>query len=256
MSRYIDMNALRLVTLLLQFVTITAYAGANIARPDYAREQRWADEITPDIIVGAPVYLEQKNKHKFLSILAEAKNANTAILIAHGMGLNPEWGLYGALRQGLFDNGFTTIGLQMPVLAADAKPEEYPQIFPDAVERLTIAADFLHKKGYQRIVLVSHSNGSLMSRQYMLEKPSLIKGWAALSMTRQKTFSGIDGPILDIYAELDLDHVLSSVDARKLSLGSNAASKQIVVKDADHFYGKHEDELIVIISQFITSIVE
>jgi hypothetical protein len=33
----------------------------SFAQADYAREQRWADEITPAILVGDPVYLELKS---------------------------------------------------------------------------------------------------------------------------------------------------------------------------------------------------
>ena len=39
---------------------------------DYVREKKWADEITPGIVVGDPMYLEEKNGHRFLSIYTEA----------------------------------------------------------------------------------------------------------------------------------------------------------------------------------------
>ena len=40
------------------------------AQADYAREQRWADEITPAILVGDPVQLALPAGRKFLGIYA------------------------------------------------------------------------------------------------------------------------------------------------------------------------------------------
>ena len=36
----------------------------TFASADYAREKKWADEITPGIVVGDPVYLELRQGHK------------------------------------------------------------------------------------------------------------------------------------------------------------------------------------------------
>ena len=38
---------------------------------DYAREERWAQEVLPAIVVGDPVYLSTPKRPKVLSILAE-----------------------------------------------------------------------------------------------------------------------------------------------------------------------------------------
>ena len=39
-----------------------------MAQADYAREQRWADENTPAIVVGDPKQLELKTGRKLLAI--------------------------------------------------------------------------------------------------------------------------------------------------------------------------------------------
>ena len=51
-----------IVPVLLLMVVHLAYGA------DYAREKKWADEITPGIVVGDPVYLEGRAGHKFLTI--------------------------------------------------------------------------------------------------------------------------------------------------------------------------------------------
>jgi triacylglycerol esterase/lipase EstA (alpha/beta hydrolase family) len=150
-------------TILLLLLTLPVSAA------DYAREKKWADEIAPGIVVGDPVYLELKQGHKFLTLLTEAKDARAALVIVHGMGIHPDWGMVGTLRTELADRGYTTLSVQMPVLAADAAAEQYLASFPEAAERIGVAVDFLSAKGYKKIAIVSHSLGSRMSRVYVMK---------------------------------------------------------------------------------------
>jgi hypothetical protein len=41
----------------------------------YIWEKKWADEITPGIVVGDPAYLEGRAGHQFLTIYTEVANA-------------------------------------------------------------------------------------------------------------------------------------------------------------------------------------
>ena len=66
---------MRFVPLLLALISTLA-CGA----PDYAREQRWADEIIPSLVVGEAVYLAQKNGHKFLALYTEARQSERAVI--------------------------------------------------------------------------------------------------------------------------------------------------------------------------------
>lgn len=222
-----------------------------LATPDYSREARWADEIIPAILVGEVVYLQQPNGHRFLGIHAEANNSQTCILLAHGMGLHPDWGFISLLRQRLNDFGYATLSIQMPVLEATAGFDDYPKIFPDAVQRLEVAVEFLKQKGYQHIVLASHSNGSRMSRIFMTGNPVNVNAWVAISLTRDETFMGIDAPVFDVYGENDLSHVLSSIKKRQDSFNGNSASRQLEIKGAGHFYVGQEEDLVIAIKDFL-----
>ena len=102
---------------------------------DYAREKRWADEIVPSLVVGEPVWLEAPRTQKFLGIYAEAKKAKGAVVLAHGLGVHPDYGLIGELRTRLTDMGYTTLSIQMPILAADAPAARYPVLFWEADAR-------------------------------------------------------------------------------------------------------------------------
>lgn len=220
------------------------------AAADYMREQRWADEITPSILVGEPIYLSQKNQHRFLGILSEADDTQTGLIIVHGMGIHPDWGLISTLRQQLNEAGYTTLSIQMPVLEAAADYTAYLAVYPEAVERLQIATHYLQQKGYQRLIIVSHSNGSRMGRVYMEQNPPAIKAWVALSLTQGDTYAGIKAPVLDLYGDNDLPHVLAAAKQRKDSF-QNPASLQQVIPHADHFFNDHEAEMVTAVKNFI-----
>jgi len=221
--------------------------------PDYPREKRWADEVVPNLIVGESVYLRQKNGHAFFSILAEVENAPTAIIVVHGMGIHPNWGMVSDLRLGLFDNGYTTLSIQMPILAADASYKLYPALFADAAERLDVAKQYLIKKGYGKVVIVSHSNGSRMSRMYMKNNPASIAVWVAISLTQEDTFVGVKVPIFDLYGEDDLPHVLSSVYQRKVSF-KNKQSQQTMIAGANHFFAGKEALMVEVIKNYLAEL--
>ena len=89
---------------LLVAVILLVLAGAATAQ-DYEREQRWADQILPALMVGDAVWLQQKEGHKFLTLYTEAKNARGAVIVAHGRGWSPDYELYGTLRTKIAEAG-------------------------------------------------------------------------------------------------------------------------------------------------------
>ncbi|TAM43480.1 MAG: DUF3530 family protein [Gammaproteobacteria bacterium] len=241
------------------FIFLALVVPASVfAAPDYDREKRWADEITPGTVVGDPVYLEQKNQHKFLGIYTEADNARMGLVVVHGIGIHPDWGMIGTLRQRLPDHGYTTLSIQMPILALDARSEDYAVHFPEAVERLRLAVAYLKSKGYKRIALVSHSMGTRMSHGYMIGNPVEVSAWAALGAGTgpgpMLTYDGIQAPVLDLYGANELPRVLQGAARRKASLQGKAGSKQVVVPDTDHFFANREDAMVKAVKDFLDGV--
>ena len=226
--------------------------GPAFAAPDYAREKRWDAEVTPNIVVGDPVYLEQRNGHRFLGIYAEAANARMGVVVVHGIGIHPDWGLIGTLRQRLPDLGYATLSIQMPILAVDARPEAYDEHFPEAVERLQLAVAYLKRKGYKRIALVSHSLGSRMSHGYMVRNPGEVGAWAALGAAI--TYDGINAPVLDLYGANDLPQVLEGAAKRRASLKGKATSRQVVIPGSNHFFADHEEAMLKAVKDFLDGV--
>jgi len=126
--------------------------GLDALAADYAREQKWADEVLPSVLVGDAVWLAQGNGHKFLGLYTPADQAKAGVVVVHGIGVHPDWGVISALRQQLPEAGYATLSIQMPVLKADAKVEDYPPTFDEAAERLKLAVAFMKTKGHAKVV--------------------------------------------------------------------------------------------------------
>jgi pimeloyl-ACP methyl ester carboxylesterase len=232
--------------LLFSLIAVAGPGGAN-----YAREQKWADEVLPGLVVGEPVYLQTpRGHHKFLALYTPVAGADRAVVVVHGMGIHPDWGMIGTLRTELADRGFATLSIQMPILAADAPSEAYPPTFPEAAARIAQAVAFLKAKGYGRLAVVSHSMGSRMSLEYFVRTPDpAVKAWASLGPPFER-YAGLQLPILDLYGDNDLPPVLANAATRRRSL-ANPASRQLVVAGADHFYTGHEGEMVAAVAAFL-----
>lgn len=231
--------------LLLQLLLGTAWGA------DYAREMKWADEITPSIVTGDPVYLEARN-HKFLTIYTEAPNAKVALVIVHGLGVHPDWNLIGVMRSQLAEAGYTTLSVQMPVLKNEAKGEDYPPTFPEAAQRLDQAVAFLRAKGYKKIAIVSHSMGSRMSHYYLSHaKGHPVDAWVAIGMGGAETYRGMGIPVFDLFGEHDLPIVLNGAAKRAASLKGSAHSAQTMAPKTDHFFTGHDAELVKYVKDYL-----
>lgn len=243
--------------LLLAGLALAALASqTSLGAADYAREQKWADEILPGIVYGEPVYLELRQR-RFLALFTEvgvdAKPKRSALILVHGLGVHPDWGLIGMLRGQLSERGYTTLSIQMPILAVDAKAEQYPATFPEASARLGKAVEFLKSKGYTRYAVVSHSMGSRMTHHYLTRvRHPEISAWVAIGMPAPFDSSGkLNLPILDLYGADDFAQVLETADQRARVLRKIAGARQRKVPYTDHFFTGKDAELVDAIQEFL-----
>ena len=245
-----------LVSLLIAgLVLLASPAGAQ----DYAREKRWADEIVPSVVVGDPVYLQQTRgkdpAHRFLGLYAVAPNAKAAIVLVHSVGVHPDHGIIGSLRVKLSDAGYTTLAIQMPVAASEAKVEDYyPAVFGEAAERIAVAGNWLRDKGYQQIVLLSHSMGAWMANEYLINAEATpYAAWVCMGVTGRILSPGsVKLPTLDIYGENDLEPARRAAPLRRMmKLLMASGSVQVEVPGADHHYAGKENEAAAEIIKFL-----
>jgi dienelactone hydrolase len=236
----------------LLFAWLLALSAACFAQADYAREKRWADEITPAILVGDPVYLGLKSGHQFLAIHTTNAKARAGVIVVHGMGVHPDWNLINAVRSQLAEQGYATLSVQMPVLAADAKADLYPTLFPEAAGRLQVAVNFLKEKGHRKVAIVSHSMGARMVNHFLVNG-GMVDAWVSVGIStgvylQAETFKI---PVLDIYGEKDFPVVLANAATRADAIKRNRGSGQMSIAGADHYFNGTETELVRHVKRFL-----
>ncbi len=237
-----------LLALLLALASLGCHAQA-----DYAREQRWAAEITPSILVGDPVQLAAPDGRKFLGIYTPNSKAQAGVVVVHGLGMHPDWGLINPLRSQLAEQGYATLSVQMPVLAAEMRGDQYPPLFPEAAARIAVAVKFLQDQGHKKIALVSHSFGSRMTN-VLLNQPGApaITAWVSIGIVGEyanpATFKA---PVLDLYGEKDFPDVLELAAKRAAAIQKIRGSAQVRVAGADHYFNNMENELVRNVKLFL-----
>jgi pimeloyl-ACP methyl ester carboxylesterase len=237
-----------LFALLLALASLHAFAQA-----DYAREQRWAAEITPAILVGDPVQLALPEGRKFLGIYAPNSKAQAGVVVVHGLGLHPDWGLINPLRSQLSEQGYATLSVQMPVLAAELRGDRYPPLFPEAAARIAVAIKFLQDKGHKKIAIVAHSLGARMTNVLLNQSDApAIAAWVSIGILGEYTKpETLKAPVLDLYGEKDFPDVLALAAKRAAAIRNIRGSAQVSVAGADHFFTGMDQELVHNVKLFL-----
>jgi alpha/beta superfamily hydrolase len=238
-------------------LALLAFAATGALSQDYDREKRWSEEIMPALVVGDAVWIEGATGRKFLGIYALVKHERGAVVLVHGVGVHPDHGMIGILRTKLTDLGYTTLSIQMPVLAADQRGEDYyPALFPEALDRIGKAAAWMRSRGHQKLSLLSHSMGSWMANEYFDATPqSPYLAWACLGLTGGYTWPTYFSrrPILDVYGENDLPVSTQAAWRRRATLATTVEkSRQVMIAGADHFYARKEDEVARLIADWLS----
>ena len=241
----------RFLIFLFAWSALADYATTAVATPamDQAREERWAREVVPSIVVGDPVYLATAASPKVLAILTvPAGAAAGGIVVVHGLGVHPDWGLIGGIRSALADAGYVTLSVQMPVLDANATRDDYAATLPEASERIASAVAYLRARGIAKIAIVSHSMGASMANAYLARQA--VDAWAPIGMFGPFATPPKE-PVLDIVAETEIAPVRETAPARVSTLPKDACSRQITIAGADHYFDRQQKELVAAISAFL-----
>jgi hypothetical protein len=261
----------KLTWALLAAISMVSPAGAS----DYAREKRFADEVTAQLVVGDAVMVSPPagapaSYRPFLGLYAAGKPGMPAVVLAHGVGTHPDDGLTGSLRLRLNDLGYTTLAIQMPIAAKDATVDDYfPALFPEAGARLQAASGWLKSKGHRQVALVSHTMGSWMANVYLDQQApgkgardgtlnGAYQAWACISLTGGYSFAvrTYPFPVLDLYGENDIPVTVSSAWRRNGLLRLAAAgSRQQMVPGADAQWRGKEQAAAQAVADFFRSVL-
>jgi triacylglycerol esterase/lipase EstA (alpha/beta hydrolase family) len=255
------------------YLSVVFATSAFAQHSDYAREKRFAQEVSAQLLVGDIVQIShaansaQRELPSFMAVYAIGKTQRPAIVLAHGVGMHPDDGLTGQLRQRLNDLGYTTLAIQMPIAAREAQLEDYfPKLFPEASARLHSAAQWLRDKGHTRIALVSHTMGAWMANVYFDEqlkrggdsKASAYQAWVCISLTGgySNATRNYPFPILDLYGEQDIPITVSSAGRRAGTMRLAAeGSAQVKIEGADAQWRSKEGAAAQAIDGFIQRVL-
>jgi alpha/beta superfamily hydrolase len=222
---------------------------------DYAREDRWAQEVIPGIVVGDAVWLATFARPKVLAILATpAGTPKGGVIVVHGLGVHPDFGLVSGVRTGLAEAGYTTLSVQMPVLAAGASRDDYRVAIPGAGDRIAAAIAYLRRNGVTKIAIVSHSVGATMVDAYLARPDAApLDAWAPVGMLVDFAAPPKE-PVLDVMAENDLIQVGVSAPMRLGRLPRDDCSRQVTIEGTDHYFDHRQKELTAAIATFLQKV--
>lgn len=238
-------------------------AGVTAGEPDYAREQRLANEIVDVILDGEPEWLEA-GEREFLAVYTEADDSRAGVVILHGRGFHPDWAdTVNPLRVGLVERGYSTLSLQMPVLHKEAKYYDYVPIFHHAHARIEAGIRFLRDKGHEKVVLLAHSCGAHMAMDWIrVKRDSTIDAFVGLGMGatdyRQPMhqpfpLSWMHVPVLDLYGDREYPAVIRLAPQRKAMIedAGNPRSRQQVLPGADHYFTDQGSPLVAAVADWL-----
>jgi len=183
----------------------------------------------------------------------EGKASKTAVILAHGRGLDPDSQVVGPLRKAINrELGFHTLSLQMPVLPGRIGPEQvqqYAPTFPEAYQRIQAAIDFLRReKGVERIYLMGYSMGGRMTSAFLANNPdSGVVGFIGVGLlaggpeplNTNLNLRKVKIPVIDIYAEND--HDAKFAEFRKPFVSDRF--KQVPIAGAEHDYRGYDKQI-------------
>ncbi len=243
----------------LSALIVVSLAATALGEPaiDYSREERWAEEIVPALVVGDAVWLATPARARVLAILTEPSAApKGGVIIVHGLGVNPDFGFISGLRAGLAEAGYTTLAVQMPVLAASASRGDYAVTLPAAGDRIAAAIAFLQRRGIVKIAIVSHSFGAAMANAYLARSDARpVAAWVPVGMAVDFAVPPRE-PVLDVTAENELAAVAAATPHRAKGLPNDRCSRQLTIAGTDHYFENRQKELTAAIAEFLDRVVE
>jgi hypothetical protein len=248
-----------IIVLLLSFFISGQLAAAD--NQELSREQQIADKLAQvadiDEIISLKamggrfigLYKSASSSESFGEI-SKTRETNGVVILVHGMGAHPDWpDVISPLRTQLTESGWSTFSIQMPILSPEEPVAKYGKTLKIANSRISAAIDYLHAWEMQPIILLGYSFGAAQAANYLAsDKSKNVAAFVSVSMLSQKFIkpgldvfkfiSRINIPILDIYAEDDLDAVRRGIDDRRLAASKNShvLFQQIEVQQAGHYY--------------------
>ena len=238
-------------------LAVSIAINADVVDKDW--EKRTTEKLAETAKATEVLWLDSKDD-KFLALYTTqtSETAHGAAIILHGMGAHADWPqTIAPLRAQLPEHGWTTLSIQLPVVAPENQIEDYGQTLQPAAARIEAAVRFLRERKFLNIVIIGHSFGAATALAY-LEREQRQKVVALVAIGLQgygfvkPAINILDliekskVPLLDIYGSRDFRNVIRRAPDRRLAAkkGNNRLYTQIEIAGADHYFNKMDDVLI------------
>jgi len=256
------------LTLLLLILLILA-DSVSYAEETSAYEDGLTGRLAGIYVDGESVWIPLEDR-PFLGLYRKSTSPGPTrvALILHSMGAHADWpDVISPLRTQLPGKGWSTLSIQLPVLAPQISLSDYGTSFRHSALRIRASIKYLQDQGHANIVLLGYSFGATTAIDYLAADAGGLRGFAGISMqdfpflnppfTLLEPLARINIPVLDIYGSRDYSDVLRSVDARRLaaSKGGNRAYQQQMIEDSDHYFSGKQGELVDRIVEWLDTVV-
>ena len=241
---------------LIFWFTLNSKLLLSEEKPNYKKEKNIHKQILENIFDGNLIELSSNLGERFFVIEHLSSQYKKSILLLHGRGLHPdEESVINPLRLGLFESGFNTYSMQLPVLEKGSTYYDYVGIFNYSTERIQASIKEISKTN-KDIIIIAHSCGVHMLMSW-IEKygVSSIDAFVLIGseatdlgqrIIRPYPFKKIKKPILDIFGEYDYNFVKKNASERfkSIKMSSNIKSSQIEIYGSNHYHQDNSDELL------------
>jgi alpha/beta superfamily hydrolase len=231
----------------------------NAAVWDTGRERAIADKLSAELQFGELVWLQTDKQTEFPVIYTQPENNNKrrAVILLHSMSAHMDWPVVIApLRASFRNKMWSSLSIQLPVMANEKSPAEYGKTLDEASRRISSAIRFLVDQDHGIIVVVGYGFGATTAAHFLAgDQTKKVQAFVGISMFIRKYLAPqvnlhtyleeLYLPTLDIYGSNDLQAVIQTADDRRLfsSKNGNNFFSQIIIEGADHNYTKYEQTL-------------
>ncbi len=255
------MTMKRIIQLSVTFILFGAYMPVNADKVNQDWEQRTTEKLAGNLESTATdvVWLDTGGTD-FLALYNEQSNgyAKGAIIILHAMGTHADWPqIISPIRTKLPNQGWSTLSIQLPLIAPENQIEDYGGTLAQSVGRIGAAIKFLRERQFTNIVVIGHSFGAALALAYLEKQKNQnigalvaigLQNYAFLkpAMDILALITKTKIPVLDIYGDRDFKNVIKRAPDRRLAAkkGNNERYTQLEIEGADHYFTGMEDILI------------
>ncbi len=238
-------------------LVIALPVSADLLNSDW--EKQITDKLAEKVKATELLWLDASgDTFLALNISQTRKKIHGAAIILHAMGGHADWPqTISPLRSSLPEYGWTTLSIQLPVIAPENQIEDYGKTLQQAAERIKAAVKYLSENKVLNIVVIGHSFGAASTLFYREkeEKQKVIAlvaiglhdhAFVKPSVDILELIEKSKIPVLDIYGSRDFKKVIDQAPDRRLAAkkGNNHQYSQIEIVGADHYFNRMDDVLV------------